>query len=851
MTNVKEFIMKTKSLLFTCFMLIGILPIAFGQAIENETAFRVDKGVVYCEKGIPESPRWFIDSRLNFQFDETGITQVDYYNPGLDWGGMRTIFLRQLWDGIRYYIEKGDRTFKPEFQNSKTWPFGIEAEWKLGGITLTQKVMAIDESIVIQITTPNQIPDDLKLKLELNETFGLVNGDANDFRFFIGNNVKREWRNWEFNQQASLLMGGFSERITSAVKKIEIESTPNFQGIVGDSSKDKYGNVNLYCGFGSDFLMDHSTTKVNTKHYMRTPLLSPNKTYSFVISFATSEQDLLSKNKTLVDNLANRIKVQRDRYTAVAESSPVLISPYKELNNFISLTPLYHESLKVRDFPGAIRAKNTDYWVWGWDGMTCNEATSYWGDIQHIKDMLRFYEEKADPKLGIAHAFRNDMSVVTPCPLPAQGMYICLLQLYYAQTGDLDEVKARYEFAKTIFNRTAEKEIPGIGLSKGSSMFPDFINLMGETGNDISSYNNTIFYCAARSMDYLAGLIGDTEIQKRAEGISKRMENNYIKYFYDADKGFVVTSIDAKTLEKRNCFHASPIRWENDYCGDLAGPMVKNSLPFFEKNLIAKSGVRETPIWNMSFDQDANQLHDWWPVINEFYMRMINENNRKDLVDQWIGWISYWTSQLTCPEAVSTYFETDKPEFDRWNTTNGCWQAFTMRPWYQGIIHGVVGVGTEVGGITFYPYSGEPMKLLGMHYFGRTFDFDMAGSGPFIESIEVDGKIIKGTNKLPKEFYQDKKHIVVKVNRVAVNPYPVSIVSGAGVEIINYEFAKGVIKTELTGSGISRLKIRAAKVPTVKIGGKKVLVNYDSTQQLATFDVKLMPSKLVKAEIKQ
>jgi len=40
----------------------------------------------------------------------------------------------------------------------------------------------------------------------------------------------------------------------------------------------------------------------------------------------------------------------------------------------------------------------------------------------------------------------------------------------------------------------------------------------------------------------------------------------------------------------------------------------------------------------------------------------------------------------------------------------------------------------------------------------------MTGSGPYIEYIEVDGKKIIGTNKLPLEYYQNNKHVSVTVN---------------------------------------------------------------------------------------
>ena len=118
--------------------------------------------------------------------------------------------------------------------------------------------------------------------------------------------------------------------------------------------------------------------------------------------------------------------------------------------------------------------------------------------------------------------------------------------------------------------------------------------------------------------------------------------------------------------------------------------------------------------------------------------------------------MSYWTEKLTVPEGISCYIDTTEPEQDRWDTLCGSWQAYSIRGWYQAAIHGVVGVGADAGGITFYPYEGEEMELKGLHYSDKILDIEMCGRGRYIESIEADGKIIRGTNKLPSDVFGNK-----------------------------------------------------------------------------------------------
>jgi hypothetical protein len=666
--------------------------------------------------------------------------------------------------------------------------------------------------------------------MEFFESFALTKGSVDDLRFSNGGTT-RKWDSWKFSTTSNGLEGSMTSYP---------QAVPN---------KPKQEPFQTWCLISADFQLEHSVRPINPKHILKSPPVEAGKTYSFIISFSHLQNVLREKNKRTVNSLAQIIQLQVDRYRKVAEDSPVLESSYTDLNNFISLAPMYHESLKIMDHPGAMRAKTSNYWVWGWDGMTSNYATTYWGDVEHIKSMLQFYEATANSLEGIAHAYAYDMTPASISALPSQGMYISLLQLYYASTGDIQCVKERYPFAKKIFNRIAKSEVAGTGLCRGTSLFPDFPEAMSETGNDISGFNNTIFYCAARSMESLAAVTGDKEQQKKALAIVHKFERNFLHLFFNPQKKFVVSSIDSKTLGQRDSYNTNSIRWENNYCADITESINIASLRFFKENAVTPMGLREIPLWDKSYDMDANQLHSWWPATGEYFMRLINGNDQKPMVEQWIKWVSYWTKNLTCPEGISYYVETNEPEFDRWTSQKGTWQGYSMRGWYQAALHGVVGVGTDAGGITFYPYSGEEMTLNGLNYRNKKFDIEIKGSGPFIESIEAEGIIIKGTRKLPSDIYKDKQRIKLTVNRVAVNPYAVSVTAGTAIEMSDYRYKNGTIRAKLSGAGLCRLKMNASRLPLVRLAGKKIPVTYNPELDMAQVQLNLEPGSIQQIEI--
>jgi len=795
--------------------------------------YTVNKGIIDSERGIPECPRWFSDSRLSFQLDENAVTQVDYHNP-MAYRGNHTVFLQRLWDGFRTFVQQDLTTLKLEYQESRIWPFGIESQCQLAGVEFRHRVLAVGESIIFQLVTPAELLPDLRFKLEFYKTFALTPVDDDDFRF-NDRGATRGWREWEVDAKGNGVYGSFEDCwMVKPVEKHEIEI--NNKGIVNKEERDA---ATLHIGISADFPLRIEKRPHNEKYILlgEEPL-RPGRTYSFVVAFASERDSLDRKLNGLLSGLEDVVRSQFDRYRKVSDRIPVLTSPYKELNDFIALAPMYHESCKVTDVPGAIRAKNTMYWVWGWDGITSNYASFYWGDREFIREMLCFYEQTADPEHGIAHSYRHDMALNSVSALPAQSMYISLLHQYYAATGDLREVEIRYPFAKRIFESILKREVQGTGLCEDASLFPDYPVFMLETGRDISSMNNTIWYSAVRSMEALAELAHDGEKTAReAKAAFERIESKYLPLFFDEERGFVVSSVDSVTLERRDSFNSNAVKWENHYCAELMRPVDAACLEFFERHVVCKAGLREIPVWSRAFDMDANQLHCWWPVTGEYYMRLINGQNRADLIKMWVGWVSYWTKMLTCPEGISCYIDTDEPDVDRWNSLKGAWHAYSARGWYQAAIHGVIGVGMEAGGLTFYPYSGEEMTLDGLHFQNQIFKIEMKGSGPYVKEIEVNSVKLHATNKLPVDTATGVDRVDVTVHRTADRPHPILIKEGYGVELSSYTFQQGRICAVVQGAGTCRLILDAAHPPDVRLEGRPVEVAYDpaSGQAIASF----------------
>ena len=262
-------------------------------------------------------------------------------------------------------------------------------------------------------------------------------------------------------------------------------------------------------------------------------------------------------------------------------------------------------------------------------------------------------------------------------------------------------------------------------------------------------------------MRVLAKAAGDAETEKQAADFAARMREHFVPVLFQKEKGFFVASADADSLEQREVYMAPSIKWDNLFCYDLLKEKQKEILNFFETHLVCEAGIRYAPVWDISYDVDANQMHCYWPAHSETFARLSNRNNRKDLLEKLIGWITYWTGLLMCPEGIDCYNNTSTPKRDCWNSVNGAWQAYSMRGWYEAVIHSVVGVDFNEEGMNLYPYDGEEMVLKNLNYAGKTFRIDMCGSGNRILEVVVNGESLGAITTIPMSCFGQENTVRV------------------------------------------------------------------------------------------
>lgn len=665
--------------------------------MNRKSDYKVENGIIYTEDGLPYGQRWFCDGRIAFQADNESITQIDYFGPKTS--GSSIAFLKRFWKGMTFYTLCGNSRTVVRASRCEIWPFG----YKSMSETLEYGVYVAND--ILYVIFRPQFNGDITVEFYDDFLFYPETRAEKDIRY---GGIPRSWEKPELNR-----------------------------GVLAMSYQEQDIRTNV--AITSNAELSFGRTQRNTRNILTLTNLSAGEEYVLAVSFSNGETRTWEGCEAAVKGLYRR-------YQEVAEKAPVLHSGRPWLDQFFQLAPMYHESLKTVDVLGAIRAQTTHYWVWGWDSMTSGNAVFYWGDHEFIGQMLDCMETYSDPEAGIAHAFGRDMTNIDAAAPPAQGMYLTLLDLYRLSGGDWQK---HYPFARKLFDSIAATEVRETGLCRGTSLYPDFRNLIKETGNDISAFNNTVSYCAIRSMEKLAESVRDEETAERAGKFAERMRIGFEDILYNKEMGFIDSSVEADTYEQRGVPSNNAVKWENNFCKELILGHAADYLSFYEKHLISPAGIRPLPEWNECYDADSNQLHCWWPVMSEFYIRLVNRFDRAELLEQYVGWVEYWAERLMCPEGIPCYGNRKEVPFDAWNCMCGIWHGYSIRGFYNAIVHGYVGIDFDEKGMNIYPHTGEELTLEQLHFGDMTFDVAVCGSGPVVASVSVNGENLGSVTTIP------------------------------------------------------------------------------------------------------
>lgn len=533
----------------------------------------------------------------------------------------------------------------------------------------------------------------------------------------------------------------------------------------------------------------------------------------FVISFGDSPEGCLKEFRDKALNHEEHFNELLERYELVKASTPDAWIPERDgIRQLVRAIPSHIESAKLYELD-AIRACATSYyWVWGWDSMVAASEMSKWGDLSYQRKIIDFLSSHRHSDGGVAHRFGRNLEILNVKAGVVDCRFILLAYRHYLETQDETFIQKYYPVLKEVWDNL-EDNCDERGFIKGLGTYPDNPKAMGRTQDSRVAVDTGAFFTAAWIMNILGCKCGDGETASRSEKICRLIEENFLKCFFDEEKGMVFDSFTEKGPDMTYpVYSLIPFisREGSTLLMEVAGRIAK----FCEANMATSRGNRAIPPWDANTGTEC--IHgSWFPYWDSCLAKLWRITGRTEALKNFMGLVDGLWHDFGCvPEFIDLRDE-DKNGRGCLKIVNGSSGI------YKAVLEGVLGIDIDAGGISLLPYSVlESCKIKGLHCGRGVYDFQIEGSGRFIESVKIDGVSIKGTYRIPDELMTPGQHIIEAVySEHAPGSCLIEDVAGGGLNqpVIR---EKG-LQCEITGYGRKKVVLYCEKNPVVFFNGKE------------------------------
>lgn len=697
--------------------------------------FRDD--IPYMPEGVDLDQTWFCGGRVGAAIGlHGGLTQITYY--GRQPMGRAEFFKAEAvaaWTKLfRPCVVIDGVPYHPTFKRTSLFPFGYRSTCAVGGVTFEHELVLLNDAVVQRIRL-------LKNPRRATVTLRLVfhGGPARS------NRDGRTWTDFVSLKGAQALVCSAVDQVippklTAAQKALTQQNSFDTQDVERGET---------FIAVGADQPSVFATLHHGFKYHLDTAPI--RKEASLFVAFAWERGAL----KRRVNGLRKTVAAECDaKFAAATGRYPTAQLPNKALQSFFAQVPAVVEALRVSDIPGGMRASAGHYWIWGWDSMVYSKGLMLAGHGPFVEQMLAFYRGLADPKLGIPHAIDTTLTPLQSMAFAAQSLYAVMLYNHFCATRDFVTLRRYFPFARWIVEQAMAREVRGTGLIDGPSLFPDFPELLGHDGHDLSVFNNSIFYQALRATRDLAATLaaadGGGELPVfvgRLDAAAERCRENFSRIFFDREAGYFIDSASSIDFARRAWHPSYAILWVTSYAADLVRAELPRIASFMAAHFPHSRGIFHFPPEERgAFLSDGNQCSAFYPVIEPFYRNVMSLAGRKREIENWPEVVAWYWRRNTIPEGLT---------FDAMNAGDltpdcpGGKQPFAGKSWYELFFTAYAGIDVGIGGLSVRPTPvSAPIVLRNLCLGKRRLDVRIGGVGRDVR-VTLNGRMVPDPARIP------------------------------------------------------------------------------------------------------
>ena len=563
---------------------------------------------------------------------------------------------------MRVRVRIGGECFYPELRDTRLYPFGLSSECAAGGVGFTYELLLLPDALVQRVEVTKN-PRKLSVKLEmLHQESCTASSKAN-----------REWA--DFAPEAPLKALTVSCVDVKSAKPVGDIGIAQVGFNIGGADT---GSVKTWIAISCDGALESKRGyHPRSKYYLGRREPVKDKAAIFTV-FATSRKDLEERLSELRRTAHKECDALLARYESSLKARPTVRTGNDILDSAFKQYPEVIQSMKLPDMPGATRATQAGYFVWGWDGMTPTISSALSNEPEYIADILRFMWRASAPKIGIPHAFTSTFKPAMKAPLPAQAQFICGLYHHIAATGSLSLAKSLLPACETILELCRAKEIKGSGLVEDYALWPDFPEAMEEDTRDISSMNNSLLYQGLRVMEYVYASLSDNKKAEDCRGWAARLRESFRKHLFDEKKGFFISSCSSVDFKPRRHYCCQSVFWLTPFARELVSHAPRRIARFMDEHLRSPKCLLSLPHWDTAWMADGNQLGSSFPAADHFYLNIHKLAGDPTALEAWMGDVEWFWRRHTAPEAFTPEGENE----DALGPDNpGCKQLQAVTTW--------------------------------------------------------------------------------------------------------------------------------------------------------------------------
>ncbi len=701
------------------------------------------------EQDIPVMPRGIEPSQICFSGGRIaasiaphgGLTHLDYY------GAQRvhdTVFYRgdpiSAWKQLfRLCVRVDNDLYVPEFNTTTITPLGYESTCRVDGVLLCHGMLLLNDALVYTVEVVENMAH-RKVALRL-----LHMGCSREGK------TTRQWRGFVMDQAANLAHAVVTDHTPPP------DDEAPFLAQVGHAVHAEPEKAETHIGITATkgLRMGAPVRSFQKWTFTTVPF---ERQAAIAIVFGHQGADALARRAgDLQAHMFSEVAARKEQHRVRLAVQPTIRIQNPVVQSALRSVMPVLDSVRVGDIPGALRAADSGYWVWGWDTMVHADAHGFGNDVDTLVDVLDFYRRSADSDLGIFHAMTLEGKPMMAMAPAAQCLYAILLYQTYLFNGDVGMLAEYFPFARAIVDRAGVDEISGCGLVGGVSLFPDYPEDLEQDGHDISVFNNSIYFQALRAMAALAAERGDPAVAADFTARADRLQSSFSRFF-DENKGYFVDSLSSRDFSPRRHYPSYAVLWVTPFAAELVAPWRDRIAAFMKDHLAARRGVRMFPKWDSRFMYDGNQLGASMPVVENTYRELRRSVGDDTSAAELLGNIEWYWNQLCIPEGLTCEYENHGLTPDN----PGRKQPFCAKAWLTMFYHVIAGLSLDCAGLVFVRGSGIDLGIKGLVVRGHVLDIEVAGAGPVLAGVTLNGEPVDAPYRIPFAMLQSHNTIIIR-----------------------------------------------------------------------------------------